>query len=378
MAIGTLYIRDATVYDVVPRITVPWTFRRGINTPTTISSSRLDSNNVNLVRMKLLVTWSHTGPGNRWTPTIDFTTMDAYMNAAPRRVRFILDLHTAPGFHLTTTTWADDVFWFDTDFGENVIHVWDLASQHYKTWDERIGGYGILNEPNCPCRKAKINPYPSPIESTADIPTVDWWNTIIAKWNTLGWSGISSPPVWHVGDRDPRSFNDLAQRVFASIRQNDTTHSICYMFPSYGGTQPAGTNINMGPFLRASQTPKYWSTITDINPVYEFHFYLPSAWQIRGVGAAPTKADFITYLQYIRQWSLTYPSNKIFIGEYGPYATASGADTAERSMLELWDEYQFSACRHTLQYNGGTFDASVNPALLAVLQEYWAKNSDAS
>ena len=372
-----------SAYDISSVVTYNWELRRGINCTINLPAEHVISTRLNMIRRRIIVDWQYTGIGNRYTPVPDFATFEAWIDTLPEWCNVLIDPHTAPGFHLTTTTWADDVFWFDTDWHDNLIELYRLLGQRYgnhPVYAKRIAGYSLLNEPNCPSKNGKVTLYPEYITSAGDIPTVSFWNDMITAWNSLGWDGPSSPPTWNVGDRDPRSYKGLGLRCIAAIRESDRLHPIVYMYEAAGGKQSTGTNISMGPFKHRNHSPTLWYSISDINLVLAWHMYERPPYMLRGDEPPPANKGIIEgYLNDIKNFKDNNPTQKIAITEYGPTGPFfEGADQVLRWLMEIWEEWQVTALHHTLTFTGTPSDAALSESFLGVLKEFWLNNSTES
>ncbi len=143
----------------------------------------------------------------------------------------IIDPHTFPGFSNNFTTFPTDEFWKDYRFHDLAEQFWDYTSTRYRDRGPVIAGYDLLNEPAVPDVRA---------------------------------------------DSGPASWNEVALRLLAAIRANDSEHYVI-IEPAIS-PKPEGS-LWFSYFEAINYLPPPSDRRTVISP----HMYVPHAFTMQGI-----------------------------------------------------------------------------------------------
>lgn len=222
-------------------------------------------------------------------------------------IKVVIDPHTTPGTGKSTSTIADDLLWKDLRFHDLLDRLWDRIASRYRSRNNVIVGYDLLNEP-----AATRLPFG---EGAAD-------------------------------------YNQLVRRLIKTIRHQDANTPII-IEPSIGRSA-------MGMFVDRFEGLQYLDPPPDPKVVYSPHMYLPHDFTHQGIQGRRSE---ITYpgrigVQYwdkemLRkamapavQWQRIH-NVPIYIGEFSATRTSgSSGENYLRDVVAIFEENGWSWTYH--------------------------------
>ncbi|WP_083931117.1 glycoside hydrolase family 5 protein [Solimonas variicoloris] len=214
------------------------------------------------------------------------------------RIGVIIDPHTPPGTLRDDTMQPNDAFWKSQEMQDAYLAMWSFLAERYSKTDA-VAGYDLLNEPAVP----------------TDLSGKGW-----------------------------KSWNSLAGRLIAAIREKDEHHPII-LEPAVG----RGRDLR---WVNRFDGVSYINLVNYKNIVVSPHFYDPQPFSHQGVLKKFSKS--IQYPGFIdgEQWdankvdSILAPVDRfqkatnvpIFIGEFSASRYAGAA--SERYLKDLIDAFE--------------------------------------
>lgn len=222
-------------------------------------------------------------------------------------IKVVIDPHTTPGTGKSTSTIADDLLWKDLRFHDLLDRLWDRIASHYRSRNNVIVGYDLLNEP-----AATRLPFG---EGAAD-------------------------------------YNQLVRRLVKTIRQHDKDTPII-IEPPVGRTA-------LGQWANRLEGINFLDAPQDQKIIYSPHMYEPIAFSHQGV---KDRKNDVTYpgfigvrywdkeslrmaLAPVLKWQRTY-NVPIYIGEFS--AARNSGPSGERylsDLISIFEEYGWSWTYH--------------------------------